>query len=165
MWLVVVSLIAVVIPLSKVLPPLVEWRIRSRIFRWYAQLRAVEDAVGQRPTAELLRELDEVDHRVEHIPVPLSYAEELYALRSHIQLVRRRVLARDPAAIATADAARALVEHGADGVKVGIGPGSICTTRIVAGVGVPQITAIAEVARAPRLSRDVREIVTKALEN
>ena len=44
--------------------------------------------------------------------------------------------------IATADAARALVEHGADGVKVGIGPGSICTTRIVAGVGVPQITAI-----------------------
>ena len=43
--------------------------------------------------------------------------------------------------IATADAARALVDHGADGVKVGIGPGSICTTRIVAGVGVPQITA------------------------
>ena len=50
--------------------------------------------------------------------------------------------------IATAAAARALVEAGADGVKVGIGPGSICTTRIVAGVGVPQITAIANVARA-----------------
>jgi len=50
--------------------------------------------------------------------------------------------------IATADAARALVEYGADGVKVGIGPGSICTTRIVAGVGVPQITAIANVAEA-----------------
>ncbi|MGB8435853.1 MAG: IMP dehydrogenase [Burkholderiales bacterium] len=44
--------------------------------------------------------------------------------------------------IATADAARALAEYGADAVKVGIGPGSICTTRIVAGVGVPQITAI-----------------------
>jgi IMP dehydrogenase len=44
--------------------------------------------------------------------------------------------------IATADAARAMIDHGADGVKVGIGPGSICTTRIVAGVGVPQITAI-----------------------
>ncbi|MCG1039290.1 MULTISPECIES: IMP dehydrogenase [Burkholderiaceae] len=52
--------------------------------------------------------------------------------------------------IATAEAARALVEHGADGVKVGIGPGSICTTRIVAGVGVPQITAIANVADALR---------------
>jgi IMP dehydrogenase len=50
--------------------------------------------------------------------------------------------------IATAAAAVALVEHGADGVKVGIGPGSICTTRIVAGVGVPQITAISNVAEA-----------------
>ncbi len=50
--------------------------------------------------------------------------------------------------IATAAAALALVEHGADGVKVGIGPGSICTTRIVAGVGVPQITAISNVADA-----------------
>jgi IMP dehydrogenase len=48
--------------------------------------------------------------------------------------------------IATANAAKALVDHGADGVKVGIGPGSICTTRIVAGVGVPQITAVANVA-------------------
>ncbi|WMW78935.1 IMP dehydrogenase [Undibacterium cyanobacteriorum] len=52
--------------------------------------------------------------------------------------------------IATAAAALALVEHGADAVKVGIGPGSICTTRIVAGVGVPQITAIANVAEALR---------------
>ena len=50
--------------------------------------------------------------------------------------------------IATEAAARALVDHGADGVKVGIGPGSICTTRIVAGVGVPQITAIQHVASA-----------------
>jgi IMP dehydrogenase len=50
--------------------------------------------------------------------------------------------------IATGEAALALVEHGADGVKVGIGPGSICTTRIVAGVGVPQITAIENVATA-----------------
>jgi IMP dehydrogenase len=50
--------------------------------------------------------------------------------------------------IATAAAARALVEYGADGVKVGIGPGSICTTRVVAGVGVPQITAISDVAKA-----------------
>ena len=50
--------------------------------------------------------------------------------------------------IATADAAKALVDVGVDGVKVGIGPGSICTTRIVAGVGVPQITAIHNVAEA-----------------
>ena len=50
--------------------------------------------------------------------------------------------------IATGDAAKALADHGADGVKVGIGPGSICTTRIVAGVGVPQISAIVNVANA-----------------
>jgi len=50
--------------------------------------------------------------------------------------------------VATAAAAKALADHGADGVKVGIGPGSICTTRIVAGVGVPQITAIANVSKA-----------------
>ena len=54
--------------------------------------------------------------------------------------------------VGTAEGARALVDHGADGVKVGIGPGSICTTRIVAGVGVPQITAIQNVAEALKAS-------------
>ena len=52
--------------------------------------------------------------------------------------------------VATYDGAKALIDAGADAVKVGIGPGSICTTRIVAGVGVPQLTAISEAARAAR---------------
>lgn len=52
--------------------------------------------------------------------------------------------------IATYDGAKALISHGADAVKVGIGPGSICTTRVVTGAGVPQITAIAEASRAAR---------------
>ena len=52
--------------------------------------------------------------------------------------------------IATADAGRALADHGADAVKVGIGPGSICTTRIVAGVGMPQVTAVDNVVAALR---------------
>jgi IMP dehydrogenase len=52
--------------------------------------------------------------------------------------------------VATYDGTRALIDAGADAVKVGIGPGSICTTRIVAGVGVPQLTAIADAARAAR---------------
>lgn len=62
--------------------------------------------------------------------------------RSHpsLQLVAGNVV--------TAEAARALVDAGADGVKVGIGPGSICTTRVVAGVGIPQVTAVSEVAKA-----------------
>lgn len=54
--------------------------------------------------------------------------------------------------VATYDATRALIDAGADAVKVGIGPGSICTTRVVAGVGVPQLTAIMEAARAARES-------------
>lgn len=54
--------------------------------------------------------------------------------------------------VATYDAARALIDAGADAVKVGIGPGSICTTRIVAGVGVPQLTAVMDAARAAKES-------------
>jgi IMP dehydrogenase len=54
--------------------------------------------------------------------------------------------------VATADGARALIDAGADAIKVGIGPGSICTTRIVAGVGVPQLTAILEAAEVARRS-------------
>ena len=50
--------------------------------------------------------------------------------------------------VATGAAARALIEAGADAVKVGIGPGSICTTRVVAGIGVPQITAIMDCIRS-----------------
>lgn len=52
--------------------------------------------------------------------------------------------------VATADATRALIESGADAVKVGIGPGSICTTRVIAGIGVPQITAVYDCAKAAR---------------
>lgn len=55
--------------------------------------------------------------------------------------------------VATSEGAQALIDAGADGVKVGIGPGSICTTRIVAGVGVPQITAINEVAKVCQKQR------------
>src|ERR1039458_3378372 len=52
--------------------------------------------------------------------------------------------------VATFEGARDLIDLGADGIKVGIGPGSICTTRVVSGAGVPQITAIAECSRATR---------------
>ena len=66
--------------------------------------------------------------------------ERVKTLSNSIQIVAGNV--------ATADAAKALVDAGADAVKVGIGPGSICTTRIIAGVGVPQLTAIMETAKA-----------------
>ena len=91
MWLAMVAIIAVLIPLARVLPPLYEFRIRRRVFRWYAQLRAVEDARGTRPAAELLADLAAIEQRVDRISVPLSYTDELYSLRSHIDLVRQRV--------------------------------------------------------------------------
>ena len=91
MWVVLLALVAVLIPLAKVVPPLYQFRIRSRVFRWYGQLRQVEQAQGQRPLAELLAELDQIDAHVGQVSVPLSYADELYALRSHIQLIRRRI--------------------------------------------------------------------------
>lgn len=91
MWVVVLSIVAVLLPLSRVIPPLYEMRVRSRIFRWYAQLREVEAAKGQRPADALLAELDDIDAKVHRIAVPLAYADELYALRSHIVLVRRKL--------------------------------------------------------------------------
>lgn len=91
MGVALLSIVAVLIPLSRVVPPLYEFRIRSRVFRWYGQLRAVEEAQGARPEAELLAELDRIESHVGRVAVPLSHADELYALRSHIQLVRRRL--------------------------------------------------------------------------
>jgi TRAP-type uncharacterized transport system substrate-binding protein len=91
MWVVLISIVGLLIPLSRVVPPLVEFRIRSRVFRWYGQLRAIEAEEGRTPSDELNQRLDEIESRVSRITVPLSYADELYALRSHIQLVRRRL--------------------------------------------------------------------------
>ena len=62
--------------------------------------------------------------------------------------------------IATAEAAKYLIENGADGIKVGIGPGSICTTRIIAGVGVPQLSAIYAASTAYPLQGDVLKSFT-----
>ena len=101
MWPVLLSIAAILIPVSRLLPPLYEFRIRSRIFRWYGQLRAVETAVGRRPAHELSQELDDIESHLEQVNVPLSYADELYSLRSHINMVRDRL---QPAAAASASA-------------------------------------------------------------
>ena len=93
MWLALLGIVAVLIPLSRVLPPLYQFRIRRRVFRWYAQLRTVEDGMGQRPTSELLAELADIDTHLARTTVPLSYADELYALRGHINMVRQRLKA------------------------------------------------------------------------
>ncbi|WP_374358262.1 TAXI family TRAP transporter solute-binding subunit [Pseudoduganella danionis] len=98
MWVVVVALGALLLPLSKVVPPLYVWRIRSRVYRWYGQLRAVEQAVeAATPEDRLpvyaaqLQRLNEIEELVNQVSIPLSFADGLYGLRSHIQFVRKRI--------------------------------------------------------------------------
>jgi ABC-type amino acid transport substrate-binding protein len=98
MWLALGLIIALLLPLGRIVPPLYEFRVRSRVFRWYAQLRQIEERLqtGQTTVDALLRELDELETRVGRIRIPLSYADELYALRNHIDLVRRRLRGEAP---------------------------------------------------------------------
>ena len=98
MWLVIVALGALLVPLSRVVPPLYVWRVRSRIYRWYGQLRSVEHAVEEAKVSERaavcaaqLHHLADLEQRVNQLTIPLSFAEELYELRSHINFVRKRL--------------------------------------------------------------------------
>jgi hypothetical protein len=98
MWVVVLALSALFLPLSKIIPPLYVWRIRSRVYRWYGQLRAVEQKVEEAPEAsrmqvyeEQLLRLNEIEELVNQVSIPLSFADGLYGLRSHIQFVRKRI--------------------------------------------------------------------------
>jgi uncharacterized protein len=102
LWVVAVALAALLIPLSKIVPPIYVWRVRSRVYRWYGELRKVEQELeGEREVSApdereaaregLLLRLDDIEERVNHISIPLAYAEELYRLRSHINFVRERV--------------------------------------------------------------------------
>ncbi|MGZ8288493.1 MAG: TAXI family TRAP transporter solute-binding subunit [Telluria sp.] len=116
MWVLVVALAALWIPLSKIVPPLYVWRIRSRVYRWYGQLRTVEQELDAAPPGQkaqvcpgLLTHLDEIEELVNQISIPLAFADGLYGLRSHINFVRQRVRAAMNADNArTAEAAAAL---------------------------------------------------------
>lgn len=98
MWVVIVALGALILPLSRIIPPLYVWKVRSRVYRWYGQLRAVEQAIEDVPREQQsevypaqLKRLNDIEERVNRISIPLSFADELYGLRSHINFVRRRV--------------------------------------------------------------------------
>ncbi|WP_029413695.1 TAXI family TRAP transporter solute-binding subunit [Acidovorax radicis] len=94
MWLVLGILLAIMLPLSRVVPPLYQFRVRSRVFRWYGRLREIENDMeaGKADSAELLKALNALEAQAEKVSVPLSYADELYALRNHIHLVRKKLL-------------------------------------------------------------------------
>ncbi len=98
MWVFILAFGALILPLSRVISPLYVWRIRSRVYRWYGELRVIEQALEQTGLADKrahyeqqLQELNLLEEKVNQISVPLSFADGLYDLRAHIQLVRGQV--------------------------------------------------------------------------
>jgi len=87
-----VPLIAVLIPMMRIMPALYDWRIKRRIFRWYRELKGVEINIGSKADADsnekLLARLKEIEKGVAEIKVPLTYWDYVYTLRGHIDLVR-----------------------------------------------------------------------------
>ena len=90
-----VPLLTLLLPLFKILPPTYRWRVRSRIYRWYRDLRRVEqrtfDGADDETRVWADGELDRIEREVSHINVPLSYADQLFNLRLHIRFVRREL--------------------------------------------------------------------------
>jgi TRAP transporter TAXI family solute receptor len=89
--------VALLLPLFRIGPPLYQWRVRSRIYRWYADVRAIDarlraESIGDRES--VLRQLKELDRDVASISVPLAYAGELYHLRLHIRLLQEELTTR-----------------------------------------------------------------------
>lgn len=96
--IVIVPLIVILVPLLRLLPQFIRWRVRSRIYRWYGKLALLERDVATRqgmlPVESWLRELDRVEQAVGNIRTPASFASEAYTLREHIGLVRRAIRAK-----------------------------------------------------------------------
>jgi hypothetical protein len=92
MKIMLLPLITLIYPLFKLVPQTYDWRMRSRINRWYKNLQAIEEEVEARhPKADVsstLEELDRLEASVGRLSVPLAYANPLYTLRSHIALLR-----------------------------------------------------------------------------
>ena len=95
MIVLLVPVLALLIPMVRLLPTLYNWRIRSRIYRQYGELKFLEDEVVNQPaagkTGEFIARLDRIEERVDQLRIPLSYHEQMYTLRSHIDLVRARI--------------------------------------------------------------------------
>jgi TRAP-type uncharacterized transport system substrate-binding protein len=93
-----VPLLVVIVPLMNLLPQLLRWRARSRIYRWYGELalleRDIESRTADLPIQQWLAKLDRIEAAAARVKTPASYAAEAYTLREHIALVRRNVLAR-----------------------------------------------------------------------
>ncbi len=95
MTILLLPLVAVFLPLFKLMPLIYRWRMRSKIYRWYSKLRAFDPERHRSEATERLQEylvkLEGVEEKVSNIAVPLSFSEELYHLRMHIDLLRSRL--------------------------------------------------------------------------
>jgi len=96
LWVMLVPIIAILIPLGRVVPALYRWRVRSRVFRWYGRLKQIElqleEDPGRPALHEMLARLDDTERAVNRIPTPLAYTDNLYFFREHVDIVRRRIL-------------------------------------------------------------------------
>jgi hypothetical protein len=96
--IVMLPLAVILVPLFNYLPQFLQWRVRSRIYRWYGELSLLEKDVqtrkGDLPVEQWLKDLDRIEHAVEHIDTPDKFASEAYTLREHVGLVRRAVMAK-----------------------------------------------------------------------
>ena len=98
LWITLLPVLAVLVPLGRILPSVYRWRARSRIYRWYAKLKEVELELDENSTqeklTELLARLDQIERAVNCINTPLAYTDNLYAFRQNVDLVRQRVRAQ-----------------------------------------------------------------------
>ncbi len=98
LWILVLPLVTLAIPLMRLAPPLYSWQVRRRIYRWYENLRTLEmrarRATEPAERAAVAAELDKLQNEVGTIEVPLSYTDNLYHLRLHIEFVKRLVVPR-----------------------------------------------------------------------
>ena len=96
----VIPVFALLVPIVKFAPALYGWRVRSRIYRRYGELKFLEAELDENPArhdrAEWLRRLDAIEKDVNHIPTPLAFSDMLYTLRAHIGLVRAAIVNRPP---------------------------------------------------------------------
>ncbi|HYO55027.1 MAG TPA: TAXI family TRAP transporter solute-binding subunit [Archangium sp.] len=90
-----IPLFMVLVPLLRLTPPVYRWSIRSRIYRWYARLRVVDERLRGMPDAEQIRRdlllLEQLEHEIGGVKVPLSYMDEFYDLRVHVGYIRDRL--------------------------------------------------------------------------
>lgn len=98
MVVLLVPLLTILLPLIKLVPLVYKWRVRQRLLVWYEKLKGLERSIATNASADDLGqhwdEIEKIEAGVSEIPVPLGFSEQFYNLRSHIELVRQRLLAR-----------------------------------------------------------------------